>query len=273
MEQYKKAMKQELLNLSKISPKYKLPRHILLDIDKSIKRVIKEKLSKTNFLMWTQNCKDIDNIIFYCKDKWSSSIKDIKKLESKYENGKHFFELCIKLKTMSNEPNKKEVTEKEPWINEPDKKEFVYKGYKCAIKRNLMGCLLGYVYMKQNSKLSKYALREDVDSLDLDLILNVHGGITYIGENEETNDCVLGFDCGHFGNDVIPRKPDFKRFQLFEKFKEFQNLIKTLEKLEKNQTYKDINFVTKELESLVDQIIKYERELINETTNHRRFTR
>ena len=95
-------------------------------------------------------------------------------------------------------------------------------GLKCIIKVNMFGCLLGY---------AEYP--SDID-INIDNI-NVHGGITG-GTIDNIN--FIGFDCCHY-DDIIPGMV-------------FNNT---------NATYKDIDYVKKELKKLCKQIFEFLKDM------------
>lgn len=118
------------------------------------------------------------------------------------------------------------------WEQEPDHKEFKYKGYDCEIKRipNL-GHLCGYVIINHNNELFGH----DDSGNSMCMNLDVHGGITY-GQSELDGRWKIGFDCAHV-DDVCP-------------YNFFGN--------PQGATYKNIEFVTSEIKKLVDQVAEYE---------------
>jgi len=130
------------------------------------------------------------------------------------------------------------------WQEEPDKKQWTDKttGLPCLIVRGPVGALCGYVGI--GSKHPAYGNHYD----DVDIM--VHGGLTFSSKcNEKSlegkgichkvesgeNDDVwwLGFDCSHAG-DICPGS-----FYLNNPYPE---------------TYKNINYVTEEVESLALQL-------------------
>ena len=114
------------------------------------------------------------------------------------------------------------------WENEPNFLEFDYQGYLCQIIRN--PCLLnlcGYVFLTKENKFFK----KNYDDIDV----KVHGGLTF-SESRGENFWKIGFDCGHF-YDICPGLDK----QFF-----FSNL----------STYKNIDYVKKEIKFMVDQIIE-----------------
>jgi hypothetical protein len=121
-----------------------------------------------------------------------------------------------------------------PWCDEPDRVEFDAHGLPCLMQRIPMGTWCGYVavppghplhgkqpsarvFCADRSKLAVRgiipafleAMREDDDStVSLDVLLDVHGGLTYADAchgkichvpkpGEPDNVWWFGFDCGH----------------------------------------------------------------------------
>lgn len=119
------------------------------------------------------------------------------------------------------------MNEYKPWEHEPDHLLFSSHGYTCEIRRHTnFGTLCGYIYIPLDHPIAQAKRPEDV--------LEVHGGITYWDERDGS--FVVGFDCAHAG-DVIPfRAPLFME----------------------GETYKNIAFVTNELENLARQIKEQE---------------
>jgi len=119
------------------------------------------------------------------------------------------------------------------WKDEPDEVYFEYKGHKCAIYRHQsLGHLCGYVGMKKI---------EDFDEHSV----GVHGGVTYFVEAENVfdemkeyfsdDDYVIGFDTAHF-DDLVPSMANMGLGIL------------------SGGTYKDVFYVKKEIEGMVDQL-------------------
>lgn len=88
-----------------------------------------------------------------------------------------------------------------PWEHEPNEEEWTHEltEYKCRIWRHpTLGHLCGYVTIPKGHKchgLSEETLNNQVE---------VHGGLTYVGTNKETDEFVVGFDCSHSG-DLSPK--------------------------------------------------------------------
>ena len=92
-----------------------------------------------------------------------------------------------------------------PWENEPDSAAWETDlGYKCRIKRNeITGTLCGYVGIPKEHRLwgleyaddsqVKFLLRLDLDKISEE----VHGGLTYSGEEDADGYWYLGFDTAH----------------------------------------------------------------------------
>ncbi|MFB5619504.1 MAG: hypothetical protein ACE5RC_00025 [Nitrosopumilus sp.] len=153
------------------------------------------------------------------------------------------------------------------WLDEPDQLEFTYNEFNCYIKRPFSGNLCGYVEIPEDNI---FYNRECFKCYELYEKVSVHGGITFsdfiFDEERQKKIFFVGFDCAHLG-DYVPLVEKYKIQNLnHKKFRNeiFKNVTKKLEKLEKlekdilngEKTYKNIEFVTQELESLVDQIIK-----------------
>ena len=115
------------------------------------------------------------------------------------------------------------------WLNEKDCYEFEYKGYKCEIKRiPSLGHLCGYVYTD---------LFKD---LEYDVVpIICHGGITFNGVTN-TGNWAIGFDCAHM-MDYVPYVEEIRIHVGKYSFKQYRN----------------VEYVTKELHKVVDQIIKF----------------
>lgn len=127
-----------------------------------------------------------------------------------------------------------------PWDNEPDDIEWRSHGLPCLIKRvPLSGHLCGYVAVPPGHP------AHEADYDDVDVL--VHGGLTYgrkcqgrvchVPEPGEPADVYwLGFDCAHAW-DMRPSHP-------------------TPEWHDADWTYKTVEFVTAECESLAEQLAK-----------------
>lgn len=114
------------------------------------------------------------------------------------------------------------------WDLESNEKMFNYRGYRCSIKKHpQLKILCGYV------KLPKRVNLDDLmkDEGYIDCKLRVHGGITYTN----VKDNVLGFDCAH-SFDLVPTTYGFFDF-------------------DKYLTYRNSEYVRKELEGVVNQLI------------------
>jgi len=135
-----------------------------------------------------------------------------------------------------------------PWQDEPDRVDFHHVGFSCMMIRNHSGAWCGYVGIPNDHPLYKVSYH-DVD-------LSAHGGLTY------SNKCQspichtptqgypedvwwFGFDCSHAwdytpGLVATMRRLGIKRL--------------TLDKVE---TYRDMNYVRGEVESLANQLKGY----------------
>ena len=133
------------------------------------------------------------------------------------------------------------------WTDEPDKimwsTIFNNYEYKCIIQRGKFGTLCGYVIINENHK----AFNCNRDSLD------VHGSITWCGGSIYEDLPLLlqtkwfGFDCAHM-MDFMP----------FDPIRDLFNANRTANGnfpfTTSGKTYKNIAFVTREIESLIKQL-------------------
>jgi hypothetical protein len=113
---------------------------------------------------------------------------------------------------------------------EGDQKEWIFTCkngilFKCYIRRvPRAGHLCGYVHLTTDS--DYYGYEYD------DIPVVCHGGLTYASEHE--NEWVIGFDCAHYG-DLQPFYTDMEIYG-------------------NTGTYRDMEFVKKECESICEQI-------------------
>jgi len=134
-----------------------------------------------------------------------------------------------------------------PWQNEPDKKQWqdAATGYPCLIVRNDMGALCGYVGVAK----SHPNFEQDYDKPDV----TVHGGLTFASRcQEQQNECEgichktdgpddvwwFGFDCLHASDSSPPIRDGLTPFDY--------------------GVYRDIAYVTAEIESLAAQLKELE---------------
>lgn len=131
-----------------------------------------------------------------------------------------------------------------PWQNEPDRVEFKHEDFDCLILRTQSGHLCGYVALTSEHP----DFEKDYDSVNVEC----HGGLTYANhcsghichvpkEGEEDNVWWLGFDHAHSG-DYSP--------QLNEYRKKYGNLFE----MKDYESYKDIEYVTKGVKHLAEQL-------------------
>ena len=149
------------------------------------------------------------------------------------------------------------------WVDEPDVCHFMHNEIQCLIFRVAArdgpkgnhifgGHLCGYVVIPENCPKWKF---EEVPDFD------VHGGITFSNIQDHLDKYVIGFDCAH-GGDIVPSMKEIindiyeKCFKWMkkgaaEKFMELNNRVNP------RPTYKNIEFVKKECESLADQLNEF----------------
>jgi hypothetical protein len=129
-----------------------------------------------------------------------------------------------------------------PWLNELDKYELDYMGYKgYALRNNSLGCLCGYAVIDSTHPLYEQETSNEVRNL------NVHWGITYANNDlsfngvalvsPEDNLWVLGFDTAHC-DDLIPYMD--------------QNAYANPEEL----TYRDIEYVMNNIKKMIEQLVE-----------------
>lgn len=117
--------------------------------------------------------------------------------------------------------------------SEGNYKEWIYDTknglqFKCFIRRNMrMNNLCGYVEITKDNKLF------GLNYLDIEIPLNVHGGITW--SDLENDNWIFGFDCAHY-NDMVFTENFIPRG---------------------SGEYKDMDYVTKECEQLAEQLSEF----------------
>lgn len=103
-----------------------------------------------------------------------------------------------------------------PWIDEPDSDAWVDRGYLCAIRRNFMGALCGYVGIPLDHPLLYHQFPAQVKG-KVEGSIDVHGGVTF---NEEIEGVYwIGFDCSHY-MDYMPVHPGHGTYRTFEYVKD-----------------------------------------------------
>jgi hypothetical protein len=95
------------------------------------------------------------------------------------------------------------------------------------------------VFCSQNLK--------DDDRISMDLLFDVHGGITYSGEQKDFKGYWIGFDCAHAGDAKDFSLMDDKHKEIWSDFS--HNLY--------GDVVRTTRYVEAECKSLIDQIIKY----------------
>lgn len=129
-----------------------------------------------------------------------------------------------------------------PWDGEPDEKDWVHEGYKCAATRSWAGSWHGSVRIPGGHPLHGKPY-DDPGILDLD----VHGGISF-AEDCDKHGYLIGFDCMH-SRDYVPKviaqlkacDPTFIERQAFFEFYDPAH-------------YKTLAFVIAQCEALVEQL-------------------
>lgn len=142
-----------------------------------------------------------------------------------------------------------------PWQIEGDRIEWRHKGVPCLMVRNLSGVWCGYAAITKDHP----AFGKGYD----DVNVNVHGGLSYASKcighichipklGEDGDVWWLGFDCAHFRD----LQPGYEA--QMDSFRQFS--VDMRNGLEKpggfNHTYRDVAYVTEEVNGLADQLIK-----------------
>ena len=124
-------------------------------------------------------------------------------------------------------------------FEQKDLEDFHIGKYRCIIMQQETGHLCGYVDLPKGHPVADYEDYEDFWDSDI----QVHGGITYMenylhdSANNEREGNWIGFDCAHAG-DRIPAYSDMY--------------------ITKHDTFKNRNYVRKELDKLVKQLKELE---------------
>jgi hypothetical protein len=122
-----------------------------------------------------------------------------------------------------------------PWEKEPNELVWEAHGFHCRLARGPMGHWCGYVGVDENHPLYGKGYGESLDVLkplqeqrlkeplgetpslavmmsiltggefntSMDMVFNVHGGVTFAGKYPKENLWLIGFDCAHSG-DLCP---------------------------------------------------------------------
>ena len=143
-----------------------------------------------------------------------------------------------------------------PWHDEPDNAMFENQPFIGEIRRHALGHLCGYVHIP--TYLKKYFV--DKDEYNTICSFDVHGGINYNQKCSGHKKCfVIGFDCAHLG-DLIPQSQMMNSVydDYALKHPEWEKSVENIKKNRSKDTYKTFEFVTNQINNLIDQI----RELI-----------
>lgn len=149
-----------------------------------------------------------------------------------------------------------------PWQNEPDDKDWVDPAtmLDCKILRGPFGALCGYVgvpkehpaygmsysfyiegYVDENVEWWRRHITHRVEYKIMDI--DVHGGLTFSGPHTDSDLHWFGFDCSH-AFDFTPGLLDGETLQHIRM---------------KDEIYRDIEYVTTQVESLAKQLAAIKR--------------
>lgn len=149
-------------------------------------------------------------------------------------------------------PHDKIWFEDGPWNKEPDSATWEDKesGYLCAIRRNELCTLTGYVMIPADHPCYGKDLDEAPD-------IRVHGGITYansiLGAAKTSIGWWFGFDCAA-GHDYAPKRRDIARLA-----KELDKNCDTTETaMPFKRTYRSFNYVKEQVTKLAKQLKQFE---------------
>lgn len=127
------------------------------------------------------------------------------------------------------------------WVEEPDTVLFEHQGIKCLIRRVFVrdgsesyfgGHLCGYCSLPKGHPWENMSYDE--------IPIEVHGGVTFMERDMETDQMLVGFDCAHT-DDIMPSMKDIIGKELEMYF---------------HSTYKNIVYVSGECVSMAEQIIQ-----------------
>lgn len=169
---------------------------------------------------------------------------------------------------------------------------FEHNGYKCISTLTKMGTRCGYVGVPKTHSLYGKSVRDYLDikkadiadrqisgvfpllaacldkdeRINIDAYFQVHGGITYAGDElnkwlelEDLDLWWFGFDCGHYND-----KPDFSAAYMHfpenkERLESLQNIEKDFDECFDGREVRTILYVMSECKSLADQLKEYEK--------------
>jgi hypothetical protein len=172
--------------------------------------------------------------------------------------------MTIDFKHTSTSDDKLELFGYGEWVEEPDEASFFSEGFLCAIFRNRMGALCGYIRIPEDHHWRGVSLVDfctgKVEGPD------IHGCITYAEQYEDGY--WIGFDCAHTG-DIVPlveasykERPETRgRLANFQK-KEEDLIFQILRDLPE-RSYKNMNFVIEQCKSLARQARNLQEEIKN----------
>jgi len=124
-----------------------------------------------------------------------------------------------------------------PWDKELDHYVWYHQDISCKIRRGPLGSLCGYIGLPFDHPW--YGRSYDT-IYDLNPEIEVHGGLTYAGEQNDSEDDIwywyVGFDCGHYA-DTIP----------------YIAIPYIMGYGSRRTHYRDVAYVTKQVNSLAEQ--------------------
>lgn len=143
-----------------------------------------------------------------------------------------------------------------PWQDEPDELNYEERGFRCLLIRSVFGAWVAYVEIPKDHP---WYMNEDTPIYSID----VHGGVSYYGNNYHDTPWLIGFDCNHFTDYMPGRETEMRRdpelYRMHKKIESFRRkAFSNPEALQR--TYKDIEFVKEQISHMIDQLLEvYEK--------------
>ena len=148
-----------------------------------------------------------------------------------------------------------------PWMDEPWRYEWTYKGLRCLVLRGHSGSLCGYVRIPRMHPwyridysgvcLERPSCKDKWCGHTLEASIEVHGGLTFSGGPFGTprwwGGWWIGFDCNHL-HDLAPGMEA-----------QIRKLQGSKPPWQEGNVYRDMAYVTAEVCSMADQVLKVPR--------------
>ncbi len=132
-----------------------------------------------------------------------------------------------------------EIYSHKEWDDIPERLDNEVHGLQCVIKKTPMGHLCGYVGVDKDHPY--YQMHYD------DVDVDVHGGLSFAGELDDSGLWFFGFDCAHAGDYVPQMNVTLEDLGLPQMITE--------------ESYKGLPFVMTEVGNMAKQLANYNRGL------------